>query len=83
MAISERGYCPFTVCAVVPDRWSITSPPQTPEKRRTPPIERSIPAVTITNVSPMASRITSDVVSAICWRFVPVRNVPEGVESQK
>jgi hypothetical protein len=37
----------------------------------------------MTNVSPIASRITSDVVSAICSRFVQVRNVPEGVESQK
>ena len=83
IATPECGYWPFTVWAVVPDRRSITSPPQMPENKRTPPMERSIPAVTITNVSPMASRITSDVVSAICCRFVPVRNVPDGVESQK
>jgi hypothetical protein len=71
------------VCWLVPARWIITSPPATALKNRTPPIERSIPAVTITNVIPIASRITSDVLSAICWRFVQVRKVPEGVETQK
>jgi hypothetical protein len=37
----------------------------------------------MTKVMPIASRITSEVFSAICERFVPVRNVPEGVDSQK
>ena len=77
------GYWPLIVCALVPERCSITSPPQTALKKRMPPIERSIPAVTMTNVSPIASRITSDVLRAICSRFLQVRKVPDGVESQK
>ena len=81
IARASCGYWPLIVCALVPERWSITSPPQTAEKKRMPPIDRSIPAVTITNVSPIASRTTSEVLSAICSRFVHVRNVPDGVES--
>ena len=42
-----------------------------------------MPAVTMTNVSPIASRTTSEVVSAIWERFDVVRNVLGGVESQK
>ena len=42
-----------------------------------------MPAVVITNVSPIASSTTSDVVSPICERFDQVRNVAGGVPSQK
>src|SRR6266536_4611056 len=82
-ALTAWGYCPAVTCAFVPASPSIVLPPQTAEKKRMPPIERSMPAVTITNVSPIASSITSDVLSPICVRFGRLRNVPDGVESQK
>ena len=82
-AYEACGYSPLIVWALVPDSRSITSPPHTPAKNRIPPIERSIPAVTITNVSPIASRITSEVLRAICSRLLHVRKVPGGVVSQK
>ena len=39
--------------------------------------------MTITNVWPIASRITSEVLSAICSRLLHVRKLPGGVVSQK
>ena len=77
------GYWPLITWSRDPESVSITSPPATPAKKRIAPIDRSMPAVTMTNVSPIASRTTSEVVSAICERFDQVRNVPGGVESQK
>src|SRR6266508_2353610 len=52
-------------------------PPQTPAKSRIPPIERSMPAVTMINVSPIASRTTSDVFSAISLKLLPEKKQEE------
>ena len=48
-----------------------------------PPTERSIPAVTITNVSPIARRMTSEVSSAMFLKFDAWKKAWFGVASEK
>ena len=74
IAIPAWGNCPSVTWAGVPARLAITQEATTPESISTVPTERSMPAVMITKVSPMASSRVSAVSHAMFVRLREVKN---------